>query len=1144
MKNTIKKSLLQLCAVCNFLGISAQVANIDLSDEKQTIRGFGGINHPVWIDDLTAEQCSTAFGNEDDQLGFSILRVWISDNEGQWAREVTTAKRAAELGAIVFATPWNPPASMTETVYRNGRNEKRLKYSSYQDYTDHLNAFNDYMYKNGVSLHGISFANEPDYGHDWTWYSVDEVYNYTKNYAGQLRKNGAKVITAESFAYSKGYYDKILNDANALKNIDIIGTHFYASDANTPNSFFQYPLADQKAADKERWMTEHYTTSETSTTNQVTADLWPLALDVSYEIHRAMVEGNFNAYVWWYIRRHYGPIKDDGEISKRGYCMAQYSKFVRPGYVRVGADSNPTYNVYVSAYKNDDDVVIVAVNRSTVSKTLTFSVPGTKVENWTPYVTSGSKNLAKGSNVAAANGAFQITLEPQSTTTFVGKASAESNGEDLPEAPGSNEERPTTEELSKAFDGVALTKGYKDQSNHNTLMTQRFGADPYAMVYNDEVFVYMTNDVYEYDANGNLTTNGYGKINTINCISSKDMVNWTDHGSMKIAGPNGAAKWAACSWAPSAMHAKVDGKDKFFLYFANNGSGIGVVTSDTPYGPWTDPIGKELVSRYTPTCSSVTWLFDPAVLMDDDGTAYLYFGGGVPEGKAADPGTARVVKLGKDYISLDGSPVAINPPYLFEDAGANKVGGKYLYSYCSNWNCKNDPMANAQICYMTSDNPMGPFSYTGMVFRNPGDFFPGSWGNNHHAIFEFKDKWYIAYHAMVLQNNMGIEGGYRSTNIDYIPVNEANATIGQAKGTLAGVEQVQALNPFVKTEAETMAWMGGVNTREGGSNMVVSSVSKGDWIGLSNVDFGNGANKFIANVSSDKGAVVKICLDKADGDAVGYLEVPDTDGQFKTVTADLSDLISGEHDLFFVFSDEFEFDYWMFDVAEEQGPFEGVAQSIPGVVEAERYDTGGEGVAYHDEDVENKSGAFRNDGVDVEGDDESGYKVGWILSGEWLAYTIDVKETAAYDWKATVSSANDNASFRLFLDDVEISDLAEVPNTGDWSVYTEISGKTSEIEAGAHILKIYMEGSWFNLDKIEFSGGSATEADWVLNDELLCGVFGVFSVQGVCLRSVDIENGDVQTALRNAGLDDGVYLLRSKDGKLSKLIVFKSTSMN
>ena len=96
---------------------------------------------------------------------------------------------------------------------------------------------------------------------------------------------------------------------------------------------------------------------------------------------------------------------------------------MRPVYVRVEADNNPTYNVYVSAYKNNDDVVIVAVNRSTVSKTLTFSIPGTKVETWEKYVTSGTKHLAKESNVNSTSGSFLITLDPQSTTTFVGKAS-------------------------------------------------------------------------------------------------------------------------------------------------------------------------------------------------------------------------------------------------------------------------------------------------------------------------------------------------------------------------------------------------------------------------------------------------------------------------------------------------------------------------------------------------------------------------------------------------------------------------------------------------------------------------------------------------------------------------------------------------
>ena len=167
------------------------------------------------------------------------------------------------------------------------------------------------------------------------------------------------------------------------------------------------------------------------------------------------------------------------------------------------------------------------------------------------------------------------------------------------------------------------------------------------------------------------------------------MVNWTDHGTINV---KGAAKWSANSWAPAACHKTINGKEKFFLYFANNASSIGVLTADSPTGPWTDPIGKALIDRSVPGCSEkeVAWLFDPAVLVDDDGTGYLYFGGiGDTSGKSEDyirnPKCARVIKLGADMVSLDGAAKTIDAPYMFEDSGINKIGDKYYYSYCSNW---------------------------------------------------------------------------------------------------------------------------------------------------------------------------------------------------------------------------------------------------------------------------------------------------------------------------------------------------------------------------------------------------------------------------------------------------------------------------
>ncbi|MDE6502378.1 MAG: hypothetical protein K2L10_09870 [Ruminococcus sp.] len=103
--------------------------------------------------------------------------------------------------------------------------------------------------------------------------------------------------------------------------------------------------------------------------------------------------------------------------------------------------------------------------------------------------------------------------------------------------------------MKKLFSSVTPASSYKKSGENNPLYTQRFGADYVVMEYNSRVYVYMTNDVVEYDSNENVTENTYGKVNKINCISSDDMLNWTDHGCINVAGSESVAKWASLSWA-------------------------------------------------------------------------------------------------------------------------------------------------------------------------------------------------------------------------------------------------------------------------------------------------------------------------------------------------------------------------------------------------------------------------------------------------------------------------------------------------------------------------------------------------------------------------------------------------------------------
>ena len=420
---------------CAFWAVSsfASTVNVDVTEEHQVIRGFGGMVHNEWQGGggLSDADAKLAFGTGDGQIGLNTLRIPVYANSNSFNKEVNAAKSAKKYAGddfILYATPWTSPYA--------GANQ-HMSSSNYQKYVDHLNSFNDYMKNQGVPLYAISISNEPDWCGEWACWSADEIYNFTKGYADKMRKNGVKVISTESFRYDKNLYNKVLNDANALKNWDILGAHFYASDRRTGDDFFQYSLADQKGV--ERWMTEHYTESQgsgnywrtiTNTGDQANQNKRDTvnAMDVAYEIHRAMVVGNFNQYTWWYIRRCYGLIMEKdfgnklqvssneiGKVSKRGYVMSQFARFIRPGAVRVGATAKPEANLFASAYKSagGDSVIVVLVNRDyQKDKEVTIKVQGADVQTFHMYTTSETKNAKDEGEVEVKNG--EVTIKMQS----------------------------------------------------------------------------------------------------------------------------------------------------------------------------------------------------------------------------------------------------------------------------------------------------------------------------------------------------------------------------------------------------------------------------------------------------------------------------------------------------------------------------------------------------------------------------------------------------------------------------------------------------------------------------------------------------------------------------------------------------------
>jgi glucuronoarabinoxylan endo-1,4-beta-xylanase len=133
-----------------------------------------------------------------------------------------------------------------------------------------------------------------------------------------------------------------------------------------------------------------------------------------------MAVGNYNAYLWWYLKRFYGPIDDNGNRTKRGCVMAQFARWIRPGYVRVGATYNPSTNVYVVAFKSGNSVRIVAVNTGTSAVNQTFSISGGTVPaTFQRYRTSASEDLATLGTINTSGGSLTASLPGQSITSFV-----------------------------------------------------------------------------------------------------------------------------------------------------------------------------------------------------------------------------------------------------------------------------------------------------------------------------------------------------------------------------------------------------------------------------------------------------------------------------------------------------------------------------------------------------------------------------------------------------------------------------------------------------------------------------------------------------------------------------------------------------
>jgi len=437
------------------------------------------------------------------------------------------------------------------------------------------------------------------------------------------------------------------------------------------------------------------------------------------------------------------------------------------------------------------------------------------------------------------------------------------------------------------------------------LFQTKYTADPSPIVVGDTLFLYTSHDSSPEDiADPNERSSAGFFMYDWLLWSTTDMVNWTEHGAVASlkdfpwrSRDNGA-------WAIQT----VERNGKYYLYAPLHGHGIGVLESDSPYGPFKDPLGKPLVWNQD------NWFdIDPSVYTDDNGQAYMYWG---------NPHTFYAL-LNDDMTSLKSEVTQLpHIPNYQEGPWFYKRNGHYYLGFAST--CCPEALG-----YAMSDSPTGPWEWKGYIMK-PTQRDRG----NHPGICDYKGHSYVfgqSYDLMHLDTFEHHER--RSVSATEITYN-ADGTIQEVPYWLdqQPLKQLHWLNPYQRVEAETMAWgyglksakMGIPNTgivanmpaSTGRRNMYVYDIDNGEYIRLRGVDFANGAKQFCMTAAATGAATITLHLDSPKGPVIGTLQLKATGSveKYRTFTTKVKNA-SGVHDLYLCFgqtSGDVHLDWWQF----------------------------------------------------------------------------------------------------------------------------------------------------------------------------------------------------------------------------------------
>lgn len=681
----------------------------------------------------------------------------------------------------------------------------------------------------------------------------------------------------------------------------------------------------------------------------------------------------------------------------------------------------------------------------------------------------------------------------------------------------------------------------------NPIIQTYYSPDPAPVVFGDTVCVYTGND----EGGTFFTMHGW----RVSCTT--DMVNWTDMNTLILeAGDfNGNAKKNG-DWASQCI--RRNGKYYYYVTVESSSGGgraVNVAVSDTKEGPFKDALnGKHLAGP--------NWDYiDPTVFIDDDGQAYLYWG---------NPALYSA-KLNEDMISFDGkiqsTKDGFNGKYT-EGPWIHKRNNKYYMIYAAGG-------IPESIDYSWSDSPTGPWTYKGTIMPSSE---PGAAFTVHSGVIDFKGHSYFFYHN---QRRVPGAGGYSRTSAVEEFTWNADGTFPTIHMTDEGVTKpVKNLDPYTRVEAETKAWLEGINLDKSGGYTIIKNIeTEGKRVYLTNmgkdsytkvrfVDMSDGADNIVVCTKGGSGKI-ELHVGSANGDLLSTINVPASDdwteSSFEVTGAD------GIQDLYFVFKEgNFKFDYWYFESnaqAVPQEPFKGTPFAIPGIIQMEDFDKTGVGrgnKSFLDNDAENHGDSeYRKDdapSVDLYNKSGDRIVVGYIQKGEWLAYTVDIAEAGDYTMFASVAS-DGGSSFSMTLDSTVVAETVEVPKavkaegdtTQNFDDYAKVSVNVT-LPAGKHILRMTATNDWFDIDYVKFVKGknaedtNEAEIPIAIKAMPMYKAFSeirpaqVFDMNGRYLGNVRVNSSaydEMLQSLRSAGFTNGSYFVCIPGMKTLKLNAVK-----